>query len=122
MSTCFQKHFLRKNSCYNFPKKDPSICRAFTSQTKHENQQKTTLIQDTDKIVHFGFQTVTESEKAHKVHEVFKKVASRYDVMNDLMSMGIHRMWKDHFIRKVTPFQPGVKIIDVAGGTGKLIF
>ena len=51
------------------------------------------------------------------VYEVFKRVAEDYDLMNDAMSLGIHRLWKDHFIRRLAP-QPGTKLIDVAGGTG----
>lgn len=51
------------------------------------------------------------------VHEVFKNVADKYDLMNDAMSVGIHRLWKDHFIRRLAPL-PGTKLIDVAGGTG----
>ena len=51
------------------------------------------------------------------MHEVFKKVADKYDLMNDAMSVGVHRLWKDHFIRRMTPL-PGTKLIDVAGGTG----
>lgn len=52
------------------------------------------------------------------VHNVFANVASKYDVMNDAMSLGIHRIWKDEFIRSMAP-GPGTKLLDVAGGTGK---
>ena len=52
------------------------------------------------------------------VYEVFKNVAEDYDLMNDAMSVGIHRLWKDHFIRRLAPL-PSTKLIDVAGGTGK---
>lgn len=55
------------------------------------------------------------------VHEVFKNVAEKYDLMNDAMSVGIHRLWKDHFIRRLAPL-PGTKLIDVAGGTGDFIY
>ena len=51
------------------------------------------------------------------VYDVFKRVADDYDLMNDAMSLGIHRLWKDHFIRRLAPL-PGTKLIDVAGGTG----
>jgi 2-methoxy-6-polyprenyl-1,4-benzoquinol methylase len=54
------------------------------------------------------------------VYEVFENVASRYDLMNDVMSGGIHRLWKDHFIRRLAPL-PGTKLVDVAGGTGTLL-
>jgi ubiquinone/menaquinone biosynthesis C-methylase UbiE len=69
--------------------------------------------------VDFGFQKIPASEKAQKVHKVFENVASKYDLMNDVMSVGIHRVWKDYFVKKIFPLCPGTKIIDVAGGTGK---
>ena len=53
------------------------------------------------------------------VYEVFKNVAEDYDLMNDAMSVGIHRLWKDHFIRRLAPL-PSTKLIDVAGGTGNV--
>ncbi|WP_019023564.1 MULTISPECIES: bifunctional demethylmenaquinone methyltransferase/2-methoxy-6-polyprenyl-1,4-benzoquinol methylase UbiE [unclassified Thioalkalivibrio] len=68
---------------------------------------------------HFGYQSVPESEKASRVGEVFHSVASRYDVMNDLMSMGIHRIWKRYTLER-TGVRPGMKILDLAGGTGDL--
>lgn len=70
---------------------------------------------------HFGFQTVPEGEKAGMVHGVFTRVASKYDVMNDLMSMGIHRIWKDAMMDWLAP-RPGQKLLDVAGGTGDVSF
>lgn len=71
-----------------------------------------------DQQVDFGFEKVSAKEKAEKVLKVFEAVASSYDVMNDLMSGGIHRVWKDHFVQQVFPIRPGTKFIDVAGGTG----
>ncbi|WP_018860969.1 MULTISPECIES: bifunctional demethylmenaquinone methyltransferase/2-methoxy-6-polyprenyl-1,4-benzoquinol methylase UbiE [unclassified Thioalkalivibrio] len=68
---------------------------------------------------HFGYQSVPESEKASRVGEVFHSVASHYDVMNDLMSMGIHRIWKRYTLER-TGVRPGMKILDLAGGTGDL--
>ncbi|ELT92682.1 hypothetical protein CAPTEDRAFT_183291 [Capitella teleta] len=70
---------------------------------------------------HFGFETVRESEKEERVHKVFHNVASSYDVMNDAMSAGVHRLWKDAFIQRFAP-PPGTKLIDVAGGTGDIAF
>lgn len=70
-----------------------------------------------EKTVSFGFETVTPDEKVERVKGVFRSVASRYDVMNDLMSAGIHRLWKHDTISKLNP-QPGECLIDVAGGTG----
>ncbi len=74
-----------------------------------------------DSTTHFGFQTVPEGEKAGMVHGVFSRVASRYDVMNDLMSMGIHRVWKDAMMDWLAP-RPGQRLLDVAGGTGDVAF
>jgi len=68
---------------------------------------------------HFGFQTVDESEKASRVRGVFDSVASRYDVMNDLMSMGMHRAWKKYTVA-VANLKPGQRVLDIAGGTGDL--
>ncbi|MEY4073285.1 MAG: bifunctional demethylmenaquinone methyltransferase/2-methoxy-6-polyprenyl,4-benzoquinol methylase [Pseudomonadota bacterium] len=68
---------------------------------------------------HFGFQTVDEREKARRVRGVFDSVASRYDVMNDLMSLGMHRIWK-HYTVTVADVRPGHQVLDIAGGTGDL--
>nr|XP_022901046.1 2-methoxy-6-polyprenyl-1,4-benzoquinol methylase, mitochondrial [Onthophagus taurus] len=70
---------------------------------------------------HFGFQTVKENEKVHKVHKVFEDVADNYDIMNDVMSIGIHRIWKDIFMKKLNPTK-NTKLLDVAGGTGDIAF
>jgi demethylmenaquinone methyltransferase / 2-methoxy-6-polyprenyl-1,4-benzoquinol methylase len=68
---------------------------------------------------HFGYQTVDEDEKVQKVAEVFHSVAPKYDVMNDLMSAGLHRIWKAFTIAKAA-VRPGFKVLDIAGGTGDL--
>ena len=68
---------------------------------------------------HFGYETVDESAKASKVKGVFDSVASRYDVMNDLMSMGLHRVWKAYTVA-VANLRPGDRVLDIAGGTGDL--
>jgi len=68
---------------------------------------------------HFGFKTVDEGEKAQRVRGVFDSVAPRYDVMNDLMSAGLHRIWKRYTITVANP-QPGDQVLDIAGGTGDL--
>ncbi|WP_255992335.1 bifunctional demethylmenaquinone methyltransferase/2-methoxy-6-polyprenyl-1,4-benzoquinol methylase UbiE [Chitinolyticbacter albus] len=73
----------------------------------------------TDSSTHFGFKTVKESEKAQKVAEVFHSVAQKYDVMNDLMSAGLHRAWK-FFTIETSGAKPGDKVLDIAGGTGDL--
>jgi len=68
---------------------------------------------------HFGFSTVDESEKAGKVRGVFDSVASNYDLMNDLMSAGLHRAWKAYALQ-VANLKPGERALDIAGGTGDL--
>ncbi len=71
------------------------------------------------KMTHFGNRLIPEEEKEGKVREVFDSVASKYDLMNDLMSMGTHRLWK-RFLAKQTHLNPGESAIDVAGGTGDI--
>ncbi|MEI2805989.1 MAG: bifunctional demethylmenaquinone methyltransferase/2-methoxy-6-polyprenyl-1,4-benzoquinol methylase UbiE [Albidovulum sp.] len=73
------------------------------------------------RTTHFGFQDVPEGEKAGMVHGVFTRVANRYDLMNDLMSAGIHRLWKDAMMDWLAP-RPGQRLLDVAGGTGDIAF
>jgi demethylmenaquinone methyltransferase/2-methoxy-6-polyprenyl-1,4-benzoquinol methylase len=68
---------------------------------------------------HFGYQTVAEEEKASRVAGVFDSVASRYDLMNDLMSVGLHRLWK-RFAVSQSGVRPGSRVLDVAGGSGDL--
>lgn len=68
---------------------------------------------------HFGFQSVDEQEKARKVRGVFDSVASRYDIMNDLMSLGLHRAWKAYTVM-VANLHEGDQVLDIAGGTGDL--
>lgn len=72
-----------------------------------------------EKTIDFGFEDIPEHEKQQRVRGVFDSVASKYDVMNDAMSMGIHRVWKEMTLTKLNP-QPGEILIDVAGGTGDL--
>ena len=71
--------------------------------------------------VSFGYQDVDPDEKTRRVGEVFRSVASRYDLMNDAMSGGMHRLWKDRFVRRVKP-RAGEAILDMAGGTGDIAF
>ncbi|KAK5737358.1 2-hexaprenyl-6-methoxy-1,4-benzoquinone methyltransferase [Elasticomyces elasticus] len=106
--------------------------RAFSSSIRHTQQQPTPSqhASQSEKTTHFGFATVAEEEKASKVRSVFSSVASNYDTMNDLMSLGIHRLWKDHFVRSVNPGirtsttgpPEGQTILDIAGGTGDIAF
>ena len=71
--------------------------------------------------VSFGFEEVAPEEKTRRVRGVFSSVARRYDLMNDLMSGGLHRLWKDLFVRRVRP-RAGETILDMAGGTGDIAF
>lgn len=71
--------------------------------------------------VSFGYDEVSPDEKTERVGAVFSSVARKYDVMNDAMSVGMHRLWKDRFVRRVKP-QPGEAILDMAGGTGDIAF
>jgi demethylmenaquinone methyltransferase/2-methoxy-6-polyprenyl-1,4-benzoquinol methylase len=71
--------------------------------------------------VAFGFRDVAPDEKPELVREIFSSVASRYDLMNDLMSAGVHRLWKDAFVDWLNP-RPGMAVLDVAGGTGDIAF
>ena len=75
--------------------------------------------QTSDKFTTFGFETVSEAEKVSRVRGVFRSVADQYDLMNDVMSAGIHRVWKHDVMNKVNP-QPGEIHVDIAGGTGEL--
>jgi demethylmenaquinone methyltransferase/2-methoxy-6-polyprenyl-1,4-benzoquinol methylase len=68
----------------------------------------------------FGFKKVSPQEKTEEVYSVFKRVASRYDLMNDVMSLGIHRLWKQKLIEMIRP-RPGMHLLDVAGGTGDIV-
>jgi len=68
---------------------------------------------------HFGFEEVSDDEKAQRVRGVFDSVAGRYDVMNDVMSLGLHRIWK-RFTVNATGVRPGMRVLDLAGGTGDL--
>jgi demethylmenaquinone methyltransferase/2-methoxy-6-polyprenyl-1,4-benzoquinol methylase len=76
---------------------------------------------NTGRTTHFGFQDVAEDQKAGLVHGVFTSVASKYDIMNDVMSLGIHRIWKDALMDWLAP-RDGQRLLDVAGGTGDVAF
>jgi demethylmenaquinone methyltransferase/2-methoxy-6-polyprenyl-1,4-benzoquinol methylase len=74
-----------------------------------------------EKSTHFGFDEIPESEKAGRVRGIFGSVAGKYDVMNDAMSLGIHRIWKDAMMDWLAP-RAGQRLLDVAGGTGDIAF
>ncbi|MAY86195.1 MAG: bifunctional demethylmenaquinone methyltransferase/2-methoxy-6-polyprenyl-1,4-benzoquinol methylase UbiE [Pseudooceanicola sp.] len=79
------------------------------------------MTSDSQNTTHFGRETIPETEKAGRVRGVFNSVASKYDVMNDVMSVGIHRVWKDAMMDWLAP-RPGQRLLDVAGGTGDISF
>ncbi|KAK5909455.1 hypothetical protein CesoFtcFv8_003383 [Champsocephalus esox] len=87
---------------------EPPSCRCFSEAAG-------------DRSTHFGFETVPETEKAKRVYKVFENVAQKYDTMNDAMSLGVHRLWKDTLLHVMHP-QRGVRLLDVAGGTGDIAF
>ena len=84
-----------------------------------DNPAKSTSNNAADKTTHFGFQQIREEEKASRVRDVFKSVAPSYDLMNDLMSGGMHRLWKK-FTVDLANVRPGEKVLDVASGSGDL--
>ncbi|GAB0092969.1 2-methoxy-6-polyprenyl-1,4-benzoquinol methylase, mitochondrial [Sergentomyia squamirostris] len=104
-----------------------NLCRSgvqcFRSQIFRQVQTKNSSNEQDveEKLTHFGFETVNEDVKAQKVHKVFEDVANSYDLMNDIMSMGIQRLWKDDFMEELGP-TPGTKLLDMAGGTGDIAF
>lgn len=89
-------------------------CAMFRNMTNKENINK-------EETTHFGFKDVREEEKQSLVRGVFDSVAEKYDIMNDVMSGGLHRIWKNDFIRDLRP-EPGMHLLDVAGGTGDIAF
>jgi demethylmenaquinone methyltransferase/2-methoxy-6-polyprenyl-1,4-benzoquinol methylase len=76
---------------------------------------------EAEQTTHFGFDTIPEAEKAGRVQGIFTSVAARYDLMNDLMSGGLHRLWKDAAVDWLAP-RAGMRGLDVAGGTGDIAF
>lgn len=107
----------------------PRASRTLSSTTAllNNNNTATKPTQPTDETTHFGFKTVNKQDKEKLVKGVFSSVASKYDVMNDAMSLGIHRLWKQHFISRLDAgMRPGadrpLDFLDVAGGTGDIAF
>ncbi len=101
---------------------NPNILPTGTPQGQAELQRpqgEAQPISQSEETTHFGYQTVRKSEKQAKVAEVFTSVARKYDVMNDLMSLGIHRLWKRYAI-SLTGVRSGQTVLDIAGGTGDL--
>ncbi|UTO05060.1 bifunctional demethylmenaquinone methyltransferase/2-methoxy-6-polyprenyl-1,4-benzoquinol methylase UbiE [Moraxella sp. FZLJ2107] len=98
---------------------NPNILPTGTPQGQSELQRPQGSETVGEETTHFGYQTVRKSEKQAKVAEVFTSVARKYDVMNDLMSFGIHRLWKRYAI-SLTGVRSGQRVLDIAGGTGDL--
>ncbi|XP_061340089.1 2-methoxy-6-polyprenyl-1,4-benzoquinol methylase, mitochondrial [Gastrolobium bilobum] len=99
---------------------------ALRTVTRRFGNKLSPMLSSTSRLLHshatsFGFKQVNEDEKARMVGNVFTSVAANYDTMNDLMSAGLHRLWKDRLVSKLNPF-PGMKHLDVAGGTGDVAF
>ncbi|KAJ9235765.1 hypothetical protein DTO169E5_5928 [Paecilomyces variotii] len=108
-----------------------SSFRCFSCSVR-ARQEQTPKTDANGRMTHFGFETVPEAQKETLVGAVFSSVAASYDTMNDLMSLGIHRLWKDHFVQSLNPgssipsrlneTEKGWNILDIAGGTGDIAF
>ncbi|XP_057294784.1 2-methoxy-6-polyprenyl-1,4-benzoquinol methylase, mitochondrial-like [Hydractinia symbiolongicarpus] len=93
--------------------------RVITSTYKRGYSQNAS--ESVEEWTHFGYEKVKEKQKVNKVYDVFENVATSYDLMNDLMSVGTHRLWKNHFVHQLK-LKHGLKILDMAGGTGDIAF
>ena len=98
---------------------DPNDRLAGNAEPQASGEKPASAPDGTAQETHFGFETVPEGRKASRVGQVFDSVASRYDMMNDLMSAGLHRVWKAFTVAQAA-VRPGMRILDVAGGTGDL--
>ncbi|GGI75791.1 ubiquinone/menaquinone biosynthesis C-methyltransferase UbiE [Polymorphobacter multimanifer] len=94
------------------------VCASAKAGLSRRHFRETCVTGDT---VSFGYEDVAPAEKTRRVGEVFASVARRYDIMNDLMSAGAHRLWKDDFVRQINP-REGEDVLDMAGGTGDIAF
>lgn len=92
-----------------------------SSSTHPTSTRINTDEQKAQNTTHFGYQTVAEADKERLVGTVFGNVASKYDIMNDLMSAGVHRVWKNRLIQMLSPMED-TQLLDVAGGTGDIAF
>lgn len=98
------------NISFNIFKKNKKFFCKMNDLNLHENNKK-------NNETYFGYKIVSNSEKPTLVSQVFNNIAEKYDLMNDLMSFGIHRIWKNEFVNNLNPI-PNSIILDVAGGTG----
>ncbi len=99
----------------------PSLAQCDKFQTFQAASQTTDLPPPPDSTASFGYEDIPEHEKTSRVGAVFSNVSRSYDRMNDAMSLGLHRLWKDRLVTKLGPF-PGMHHLDVAGGTGDVAF
>lgn len=113
-----------KNLCVNIMKKSRMLdkyLRTAVIKRSYSRTVNSSSENDDEKTTHFGFQTIKESEKTNEVYTVFENVANHYDIMNDVMSVGIHRIWKDILVQELGPTH-GTCLLDSAGGTGDITF
>jgi 2-methoxy-6-polyprenyl-1,4-benzoquinol methylase len=107
-----------RRALQSLPRPRPARVSACLSRANHTGPAAGAT---TGKNTHFGFKTVAEEDKQGMVKEVFDSVASNYDLMNDAMSLGVHRLWKDDFVASLNPGKKGpLRCLDVAGGTGDI--
>lgn len=126
------QHFRKSRIVGSLGLVNPGFQRFYSQKTgddKVENKKagKSDSNKDEDSTTHFGYKTISREEKEKLVGNVFSSVASKYDIMNDVMSMGVHRLWKHHFINRLDAgMRPGsnrpLDFLDVAGGTGDIAF
>lgn len=107
--------------CSSASTKGTTSSASQTAQQQHQHQEHQKQEAKDGEQTHFGYQQVPLSDKQRMVSGVFSSVASRYDVMNDVMSLGVHRLWKDAFVSEIAP-TPAMRILDCAGGTGDISF
>lgn len=113
-------------------RREPYRCFSCSVRQAQQQTPPPKAPQDARGTTHFGFETIAEALKEQRVGAVFSSVASSYDSMNDFMSLGIHRLWKDHFVQNLNPGrnpltfpssgEKGWNILDIAGGTGDIAF
>src|ERR1700760_4645364 len=100
------------------------VCRKRVQIRQIDGTGRVESMNQPDETTHFGFKDVSLRDKQGMVNDVFHSVARRYDLMNDLMSGGLHRVWKDLMIKELNPPRSEIPfaLLDVAGGTGELAF
>src|SRR5574343_1577745 len=106
-------------SSMNLPETTSNSGRVISSGLSKPVISARSNVTQPNNTTHFGYETVDEREKAGRVRQVFDSVATKYDIMNDLMSGGLHRLWKIFTISR-SGVRPGMKVLDIAGGTGDL--